>query len=127
MSDEPENGVRITITVEVIEDGKTLPQKIEQWALDPTIVGNCLKGLQARASEALPRACAELAHQLRPQLPLRVCDQCRHFAVMSDEDERGEHHPACEHAPPNPRNAGPRYRSPAVYEGNAGDSDADPV
>lgn len=119
MTDEVQNGVRITITVEVVEDGKTLPQKIEQWVLDPTMVGGCLDGLQDRASEALPRACIELMHQLRPQLTLRVCKVCEEYAVTCDEDGQGEHHPACKHAPANPRNAG--WRVPAA------DSDADPV
>ncbi len=62
-----------------------------------------------------------------PKSQIRTCSQCRHFAVTSDGDDHGEHHPACEHAPANPRNAGPRYRSPAMYEGNAGDSEPDPV
>lgn len=118
MSDE-QDGVRITITVEVIENGEPLPAKIEQWVLDPTIVGDALQGLNQRAQLALPRIAAMSVHALRPQLPLRVCEVCRYYAVIEAVDEKGKHHPACEHAPPNPRNAGPRYRSPAVYEGNA--------
>lgn len=62
-----------------------------------------------------------------PEYPIRTCSQCRYFPDAPESDGQGEHHPACEHAPANPRNAGPRYRSPASYEGNAGDSDADPV
>lgn len=61
----------------------------------------------------------ELSKGSGPQL--RACDHCRDFPIICAGDDKGEHHPSCKHAPLNPRNAGPRYRSPAVYEGNAGD------
>lgn len=70
MSDE-KDGVRITITVEVIENGQALPNKVVQSVLDPH---NPFTGLGARATYVLPRAIASLCRELRPQLQLRDSD-----------------------------------------------------
>lgn len=127
MTDEVQNGVKITITVEVVRDGKALPGKIEHWILDPLMDRATTEGLQGQTLEVVPMALSEIMYKLRVRLPMRTCDVCHQYATTCDEDEQGEHHPACKHAPPNPKNAGPRYRSPAVYEGSTGDNNGDSV